>query len=169
MSKIRLAGIQHRFLDWPTPEDDCIVVFLSGCKHNCDCCQTPDLQDFDYGFEIGIEELADLIKFELTRNRTDKLIFSGGDPLYRSAELNKLIEILYPSTEGLKITVYTGFDHDEAVKLIDRFDFIKTGLYVKELAQKSEKTNKRMVLASKNQQMWSFDGKLLSNDGIITF
>ena len=167
--RLRVAGIQHKFLDWPNPEDGCVVIFFSGCKHNCPGCQSPDLQNFETGFGISVPNLIRVIKEELKRQRTDKLALSGGDPLYQGKLVNKFLEELKKECPEVQTIIYTGFEFEEVITVLSTFDYVKTGVYREDLKQQSGKTNDRMTLASTNQKIWTFDGKLLSKDGVIEF
>lgn len=167
--KLRIAGIQHKFLDWPNPEDGCVVIFFSGCKHNCPGCQSPDLQNFETGFEISVEDLIGLVKEELAKQRTDKLALSGGDPLYQGKLVNEFLISLKKEKPEVQTIVYTGFEFEEVLTVLSTFDFVKTGVYREDLKQTSMKNNERMVLASTNQKIWTSSGELLSKDGVIEF
>jgi organic radical activating enzyme len=103
-------------------------------------------------------------------NRTDKVVLTGGDPLfYENLGFTiGLMKIL--SDRGMKIALYTGETHSN-VKMfgIKGYEFVKCLPYEESLAQKQEKDDTKMVLASRNQQIWDKHGNLLTIGGVLRF
>lgn len=164
--KIPIASIDVTFLDWPTNGDHALIVYVPGCKHNCVGCQSPDLQYEEKFSQYDVYELAAFLEEELKKYRTDKIIFSGGDPLYHSEEIQSIIDYFGNSAE---FCIYTGFDYKDARKMVHGYSYIKTGFYDKSLHRESKKTDSEMVLASSNQEIHDENGKLLTENGILKF
>ena len=82
------------------------VVFVQGCKHNCKGCQNPDTHDFDGGYEVSVEELAEDIR---SHRMIDGITLSGGDPFEQKEECCKLIRMLEP----VDVWCYTGYTYDQ--------------------------------------------------------
>lgn len=170
-SKTTLPIVEAKmsFLDWPTPDGVATVVFVAGCSHNCAGCHSPQLQDASLYPEIEVDKAAEVIEAMSRHNRTKNIVFSGGDPLFHSKGISELMEILTGKDCGYRFCIYTGFEFEQASKMISGFEFMKTGVYDELQRQESCKTDFHMVLASKNQKMFDRNGKCLSVDGEIRF
>lgn len=124
---MRIAGINKLSLN--NGEGIRMVVFLQGCKHHCKGCQNPDTWDFNGGYEINVEEIADLYK---SRTKIlEGITLSGGDPFYQQDECNKLLDLL----PGVNVWIYTGFSYEkiEKTKLAKRANVIVDGKYIESL------------------------------------
>lgn len=158
------------FLDYPDPESYAVCVSFVGCSHNCKGCHNVPLQKREtapvyklYDMEGLLSDLRESTK----RNRTDKVVLSGGDPLHPE-NIEFVKEFLQQNTE-YKIVLYTGYDIDFVKEQGIKCDFIKCGKYDASQSQQSEKTGSRMVLASKNQILYDSEYKALSVEGIYSF
>lgn len=165
-----ISSITVSFLDWPSPDDHAAVLFIAGCGHGCPGCQSPDLQDPGNGRPYDVDEgLARFIVGYCRRNRTDKLVLSGGDPLYHAAEVQRLLGLIRSMDPSMRFCIYTGYDYEEASRLVSGYDFIKTGRYVRELSRPSGKDDRQMTLASSNQEVHDASGRCLTRDGVMRF
>ena len=81
---MRITDIGTTWLDYPDEESLAVIVYFSGCSHACPGCQNEKYQNFenDESYQISIAELIDLVDKECQRNRTNKVVFSGGDPFF---------------------------------------------------------------------------------------
>lgn len=83
------------------------VLFVSGCKHNCKGCHSPQTHDFDYGVELNDEMIA-FINSEIDkRPYINALVLSGGDPMYSAKQLLSVLDKLHIPNNNLWI--YSGF------------------------------------------------------------
>lgn len=160
----------NTFLDYPSNIDNAILIMFVGCEHNCPYCQNKELQDPHFNNNTRILKFNEFKKelgaFSL-RNRTNKIVLSGGDPLYHS-NIRDIKEIL--DMQGYEITIYTGYGINYVKEnKIDNFTFIKTGKYDEELKQEVIKTDKFIKFASTNQELYDKNFNLLSKDGIYYF
>lgn len=165
-----LQPITPTWLDYPNKEDCSLVVVMMGCDNGCPKCQNPDfknphfeLNTKNYTVDSLIVELEKLAK----RNKTDKIVLSGGDPLSCfNIEFTK--EFLLKTK--LKVCVYTGHSIDY-VKLhnVKGFEFIKCGLFEEDKFQESEKTDEYMRFASTNQKLFDSNYCCLSQNGLYLF
>lgn len=105
------------------------VVFVQGCKHYCAGCQNPETWDFDGGYEITIQEIADDFK---KRRLLDGITLSGGDPFFQQKACVDLLKLL-PS---VNVWVYTGFEYEDIcnTELAKMANVLVTGKFVKELS-----------------------------------
>ena len=93
-----------------------VVLWLSGCSHNCYKCQNPQTHDPNSG--ILFDEKAEEELFsELGKDYISGLTFSGGDPLNENnldGVLNLVNEIRLLMPEKT-IWLYTGYSFEEIV------------------------------------------------------
>ncbi|MBK5242034.1 anaerobic ribonucleoside-triphosphate reductase activating protein [Clostridium sp.] len=87
------------------------VVFVSGCKHNCENCHNRVMQDFTYGDSVSIHDIVQKIK------NNDPIIkgitLSGGEPFESALALSKLSEVV--KDLGLNIWCYSGYTFEEII------------------------------------------------------
>lgn len=164
MQKTGIVNLSTTWIDYPDNESLAVAVYFSGCLHNCINCQNRDLaehQPKEFNYLEAIEK-------KLKQNRTDKLVLSGGDPLFPlNLEATKNILNHF---QDKSICIYTGYTIDYVKEnQIKNFTFIKCGKYLISEQQISEKTNDYLKFASKNQELYNSDYKLLSQDGIFYF
>ncbi|NFM18065.1 anaerobic ribonucleoside-triphosphate reductase activating protein [Clostridium sporogenes] len=111
------------------------VVFVSGCKHNCEGCQNKEMQSFCYGDKVSLEDILKRIESNMPLIRG--ITFSGGEPLEHIEELRILAEKI--KNLGLNIWCYTGYTFEyikeeikintELKKLMELVDVLVDGKY----------------------------------------
>ena len=161
--------IQHTFLDYPDNSSGAIIVYMSGCEHNCDDCQSPDLQEFTDKENI-VEVVSEIVHMQ-DKWKTNKLVISGGDCLHpKNLKYTKDIINTFKCFYDDEICIYTGYDLDYIKKLnLKRFDYIKGGKYEVTLKQESKKTDEYIQFASTNQFLIDNNYNILSKNGVYTF
>ena len=70
-----------------------VVLFVSGCSHNCRGCQNPDTHDFKSG-ELFDKSAMDRIRKYLNHDYIDGITLTGGDPLH-PANLTDIDELIH--------------------------------------------------------------------------
>lgn len=166
--------IQTTFMDYMDNKSQAVLIFFMGCEHNCAGCHNSQFQnrniESEYVKIFDVLELQDIIIDIAKRNYTDKIVFSGGDPLYRD-NLEEVKYLLYTlKQKGLKVTLYTGYDFKYVtMNNVRGYEYIKCGPYIESLKQSAIKTDKMFVLSSKNQEVYNSKGELISNLGIVHF
>lgn len=157
------------FLDYPDPEDHCISIYTTGCENNCTHCSNEELKDHSKGKELEYLEFEKRLEEFSRKTNTRKITFIGGEPLYKEN-----IEFVKYFTKKNKskydICIYTGYDI-EFVKLnnVTGFKYIKCGRFNSAKRQTSLKTDKEIILASTNQEIYDSKYNLLSKGGIYKF
>ena len=159
---IHLAGLKETFLDFPNSEDIAVILFTYGCSHNCMGCQSPSLQDPFGGEVFSKEELLNLILDRCKGNATNKIVFSGGDPLYHTQGSREQMEDLlwivdYLERNGYECCIYTGYTYEQVKSFYPRKllgpKFFKCGRYMESLKDKGMgKYEDSFILASTNQR-----------------
>ena len=160
--------LEETFLDYPDPESNAIIVYFSGCNHHCPGCHSPLLQ-MDVNYTETKEEMCNRIKDLAKRADTNKLVFLGGDPLF---DKNIVFTKYFCNELGktFDICIFTGYDIDYVKKLaLSNVKYYKCGIFDKNLARESKKTDTIYVLASSNQDFYDSNYIKLSENGILTF
>ena len=178
---MRITDIGTTWLDYPDGESLAVIVYFSGCSHACPGCQNKKYQNFenDESRQISVAELVDLVDKECQRNKTNKVVFSGGDPFFSKnvAEVVLTIDQL-KDHYMLDICVYTGYSIEDvkkiyerpALKSFSRPAFFKCGVYREDLKRNTwGKTDESMTWVSTNQNLYDSDFNLISPEGIYTF
>lgn len=165
-----LQPYQASWIDYPDNESISVVACLMGCDNGCYHCQNPDFQNPNYSEltkEMTPVELYTELKEFANRNRTNKLVLSGGDPL---APCNIDFTRKFLEISDFDTCIYTGHSI-EYVKSnnIKGFTFVKCGKFEFAHMRESFKDDDKMVFASPNQELYDQYFNLLSNDGIYNF
>ena len=134
------------------------VLFISGCKHNCKGCHSPDTHDFKYGTEVTpdvIEDINQEIKKRLPF--LSGITLSGGDPMYSAKECIDLLDKLIVPKEN--VWVFSGFTYEEIkqnpdmVNLLERCNVLVDGPFIEEQRDVSLKfrgsSNQRIIYLDK--------------------
>jgi anaerobic ribonucleoside-triphosphate reductase activating protein len=136
------------------------VVWVQGCPFRCPGCMTPDSLDFEGGYEIAIEELAQWV-FE--QEGIEGVTFSGGDPMAHAAGLSLLVDAVRQRRD-LGVMCYTGFTLEyleakgtpEQRAFLERIDLLVDGPYVQALHADllwRGSSNQRLILLTNRYRM----------------
>jgi len=93
------------------------VIFISGCKHNCDGCQNKRLFDFGYGKPFDETMQNYVLEYVETDKLIDGITISGGDPLYSATELLDFVKKFKSKFKDKTIWLYTGFNFEDVKNL----------------------------------------------------
>lgn len=161
--------ISITWTDFPSKNECAVIVYFTGCGHNCPGCQNPELQNSKTGKEIEWDELADMIMIEAEKALTKKVVFSGGDPYFQpSFEINVVVADLV--TRGYQVCIYTGADIKDIMAKFPRATYYKCGKYDERNKEKIwGKFSDKMVFVSKNQALYNSEGKQISVDNVYYF
>lgn len=125
------------------------VIFTQGCKHHCPGCHNPETWDFNGGYEVSVDELAEDIR---KHRMIDGITLSGGDPMEQEAECLALLDLL----PGMNVWVYTGYEWEEIAdrELAKRADAVVVGKFVESLRCDGKhygSSNQRIVRRDENE------------------
>ncbi|MCB2291718.1 anaerobic ribonucleoside-triphosphate reductase activating protein [Clostridium sp. CS001] len=154
--KFKIGG----FLDNSLVNGDGIraVIFVSGCKHNCDNCQNEFMQDFNYGEDASIEDIMERIKKNMPIIKG--VTFSGGEPFESAVALSMLSEKV--KSEELDIWCYSGYTFEEIIssgdadklRLLSSIDVLVDGKFDETLMENASKytgsSNQRIIDVKKS-------------------
>lgn len=91
------------------------VVFVSGCRHNCEGCHNKEMQDFDYGDSVSVIDVFKRI--EKNSFIVKGVTFSGGEPFEKAKELAELSK--YIKNLGLNLWSYSGYTYEYIMENIN--------------------------------------------------
>lgn len=160
------------FLDYPTNDDCCILVFMMGCINNCEKCQNKKFQNpnrTQNTKEFTPKKLYEELISSTNRFHTRKVVLTGGDPLSPyNVDFTKMFLLNYG--QYFEICIYSGhtIDYIKRLMLIN-FEYLVSEKYIPSKAVQSLKTNSYFQLASTNQKIWDSKFNILSNNGIMYF
>lgn len=119
-----------------------VVLFVSGCCHNCPGCHNPETHDYNFGKPFT-QEVADKILELLDRPYISGLTISGGDPLdpKNRSEVLKLIQLVKEKYPNKTVWVYTGYIYEEIYQECDlsKIDVLVDGPFILDKANPSLK------------------------------
>lgn len=122
-----------------------VVLWVSGCYHNCEGCHNPQTHDFNAGKKFASENVDEIMKM-LSDNYIEGLTISGGDPLagQNYSEVLELCKIIKSKMPNKTIWIWTGYKVSELKKvdkweIVNYCDVIVDGKYIKELDCSKEK------------------------------
>ena len=129
-----------------------VVLWVSGCNHQCEGCHNPETWDPKSGMIFDSEAKAELFK-ALKRSWIDGLTLSGGDPLHpvNVDEITALVKEIKEIFPHKTIWLYTGYTYRavQDLEVLKFVDVIVTGPFIKELADPSYKyagsTNQEII------------------------
>jgi organic radical activating enzyme len=164
-----IDSISTTWQDYPNNSDLSLIVFFNGCELGCNNCQNKTTLKNDKKDLFNKDKFNIILKEELNKYKTNKLVLSGGDPLYKdNIEITRQI---LESNLNIDICVYTGYDI-EYVKSnnIVGAKFYKCGFYDDNNRDYlSGKTNEYLRLASTNQRIYNYNYELVSKNNIYYF
>lgn len=136
-----------------------MVVFFQGCSRNCPGCFNPRTHPFDSKTLMTPEGIFN----EYYDGKALGITVSGGEPFLQAAGLGRLLE--YGRARGLSTVVYTGFTHEELLKMPEAslalalIDVLIDGPFD---IEKAEKT--LLARGSSNQRFLSLTGRYTEAD-----
>lgn len=113
-----------------------VVVYVSGCLHNCKACHNPASHPFDAGKEFTQEIQEEIISYIKETPFISGITLSGGDPMYQPEELGEFIKALKEEVPRVNIWIYSGFTYEEIlidsgrVNLMDLCDVLVDGRFI---------------------------------------
>lgn len=144
-----------------------VVLWVSGCNHQCEDCQNPVTWDLAGG--LPFDEKAEEELFEaLKKPYISGITFSGGDPLHQfnRQETFRLMKKVKETMPEKTVWVYTGFlwDDFKDVEDIKYTDVFVDGRFVKAL-----KDDNLQWVGSSNQRIIDVQQTLKTGKIILHF
>lgn len=157
---VRLAGYDYE--SFADADGVSCVLFVSGCKHNCFRCHSPQTHNFDYGLEIT-DDIIDKINSEIDRRPyLNALVLSGGDPMYSARDLLGIVPKLHIPNGNL--WCYSGFTLDEIKSNQDMRSLLNLCNYLVDGTFDYTKRDVTLKFrGSSNQNIWRREGIVWKN------
>jgi organic radical activating enzyme len=164
------SEISMGFVDYPSPEDHSINLFIYGCSNHCKGCSNMELQLSENGVPLPPKTVFRKILEKSISFRTRKICLLGGDPLFpKNIKFTQELLLLLQDND-FDVCLFTGYSITTVKSLkISGFKFVKTGKFRNDLRCKSEKTDDYIQFASSNQKLYDKDLNLLSQKGRYYF
>lgn len=139
-----------------------VVLWVSGCLHQCKNCHNQQTWDENSGIPFDGEAIAEIFEC-LRQEEYNGLTLSGGDPFHPNnrRELFFLAKSIKESFPNKTIWLYTGFTWEQLMEftpydreILDYVDVLIDGRYVEELSKPSPmwkgSTNQRVIDVQKS-------------------
>lgn len=162
-----IKDIVTTWADYPSLSDLAVEVVFAGCSHGCAGCHNQQLQDYRQGTLWQPKDVADQLIQQCKSNRTNKIVLSGGDPLFeanRDAAIYLADNLL---ALGYEVCIYTGYEIANIKNWQAHATWFKCGTYNKEISRDSGKIGDQFILASANQSWYDSKYVLRSHNGIM--
>jgi len=117
---MKIASISTGFIE--VPGQICLNIYAQGCKLSCKGCQNPELQKFDAGEDISIDEMSIILK-EHTMPKW--ICWGGGDATYQSDDFRAFNKFF--KSRDYKVALYTGQYFQDIKDLLDDVDLVIDG------------------------------------------
>lgn len=129
-----------------------LVLWVSGCNHNCPGCHNPGTHDPAAGRPLVHNDLTEIFNY-LANDYASGITFSGGDPLFPTNRdevtwLASKIKSCYPNKT---IWLYTGYTWEQVrdLPVMQYIDVLCDGRFIQELADVNYpwcgSTNQRVI------------------------
>lgn len=115
-----------------------VVVFISGCLHNCKGCHNPASHSFTAGQPFTSDLQDKIVAYIKNTPFISGLTLSGGDPMYSAEELIPFVQKLRSEVVGVTVWIYSGFlyeeikQNEEMAELLKQCDVLVDGEFVLE-------------------------------------
>ena len=128
-----------------------VVLWVSGCNHNCKECHNPITWDIRGGLPFGQAAKEELFE-ELEKPYISGVTLSGGDPLHpdNREDIGKLVDEICDKFPNKTIWLYTGYDWEDICQLpfIRKVDVVVDGEFIV-----AKKDNRLHWKGSSNQRV----------------
>ena len=144
-----------------------VVVFVSGCLHNCKGCHNPASHSFTAGQPFTQELQDEIIAYIKKTPFISGITLSGGDPMYSAKELSQFIECLRKNIDDASVWIYSGFRFEEILKdenmlrLLKLCDVLVDGKFVLE-----QRDTTLSYKGSRNQRIIDVQKSMLCNHAV---
>lgn len=117
-----------------------VVVWVTGCTHNCEGCFSPQTHNPRYG-ELFSEDIETKLLEDLSSPLIKGLTWGGGDPLHKRnfEEVISISKKVKASLPDKDIMLYTGYtleqiqNDEKRVDILKHIDYLVDGKYDKTL------------------------------------
>ena len=127
------------------------VVFLQGCPHHCEGCHNKHTWDFNGGYEVSVEKIAEDYR---NTKYLDGITLSGGEPFSQQEACLALLDLL----PNVNVWIYTGYEYEDIqnTELAKRAEVLVVGRFIEALKCDGElfgSSNQRII--RKNEKKYT--------------
>lgn len=143
-----------------------VVVFFSGCKHNCKGCHNPASHSFTAGRPFTDELQHQIIEYIKVTPYISGVTLSGGDPMFSPVDVLRFVELLRSEIPRINIWIYTGFvfyqilDDRDRSTLLSNCDVLVDGKFIME-----QRDTTLLYRGSRNQRIIDIQKSKTSSSG----
>ena len=141
--KLNISSISTGFIE--VPGQIALNLYVQGCKMRCEGCQNADLQPFEGGKAITLENMELVLKH---RSLPTWICWLGGDAVYQPEaflEFNAFFK-----QRNYQICLYTGKSFSDVENLLENVDLVIDGAWEGKTVDK-EDTNQGVYLKEHNK------------------
>ena len=102
-----------------------IVVFVSGCLHNCKGCHNPTSHSFEAGRPFTEELQDEIIDYINKTPFISGATISGGDPMYSAAAVAAFVRRLKLKVKDISLWIYSGFRYENILQNSEMLELLK--------------------------------------------
>lgn len=137
------------------PDEISLAISISGCNLQCPGCHSSFTWKKDYGRLLDVATLEKIIM--PYKDYISCVIFYGGE--WEIVALEKLVDVT--RSLKLKTAIYTGQEVSFfAERFLSKLDYLKTGKYVSELGDITNKNSNQKMFHIHNNQLTDITHKL---------
>lgn len=143
---MRIASVSTGFVD--VPGKISLNIFAQGCKKRCQGCQNPELQPFDGGEDVSLEDMSRVLD---ERTLSTWICWLGGDATYQEDEFIKFNKLF--KERGYKICLYTGQKFQDVENILENVDLVIDGEWEGKTVSDEESNQKCYLKKEKWEQI----------------
>ena len=102
-----------------------IVVFVSGCLHNCKGCHNPTSHSFEAGRPFTEELQNEIIDYINKTPFITGATISGGDPMYSATTVAAFVRRLKTEVKDISLWIYSGFRYENILQNSEMLDLLR--------------------------------------------
>lgn len=102
-----------------------IVVFVSGCLHNCKGCHNPTSHSFEAGRPFTEELQNEIIDYINKTPFITGATISGGDPMYSATTVAAFVRRLKTEVKDISLWIYSGFRYENILQNSEMLELLK--------------------------------------------
>lgn len=129
-----------------------VGIWFCGCPRRCKGCSNPELWEFQERYKTTPQHIYKLVMNIAKENHVDGFTITGGDPMYQSDDLQRLLSLLKNISDD--ILVYTGYSINElSDEMLQRISVLIDGEYIE------SRNTDCLLRGSDNQKIHILDKK----------
>lgn len=102
-----------------------IVVYVSGCLHNCKGCHNPTSHSFEAGRPFTEELQDEIIEYINKTPFISGATISGGDPMYSATAVAAFVRRLKTEVKDISLWIYSGFRYENILQNSEMLELLK--------------------------------------------